>query len=447
MFRNRDSKGSRLQVVPTDDANWPQEDLKTGEPAPSDEAASGRPVPEAPAPSPGPAPAPTPEPAARAPAPAAHTTPVAARKPRVSGAAPRSPSASCWRPFSAAPAGTAIDWLTVGRFTVSTDDAYVQAYNATLAAKVAGYLSDVRVTDNARVRAGDVIATIDDGDYRLAVDSARDKVATQQATIGRIGHQIAAQQAAVEQAKAQLVSAKAAATRMQLELDRQEMLVVRQASPAARSSSRRRPTAIRRTPPSMARRPRIDSAAANVDVLKGQEQEADQYARRTQDRARQGRARPVVHRHPRAARRRDRQPRGADRRLRADRPAAGEPGAARRRSTSTPTSRRRSSRGCGQARPVAIAVDALPEHAIEGTIESFSPASGAVFSLLPPDNATGNFTKIVQRLPVRIRVPADVAREGLLRPGMSVVVSVNTKNSSAARRWRRASPVQSAATR
>jgi membrane fusion protein (multidrug efflux system) len=63
-------------------------------------------------------------------------------------------------------------------------------------------------------------------------------------------------------------------------------------------------------------------------------------------------------------------------------------------------------------------------------VESFSPASGAVFSLLPPDNATGNFTKIVQRLPVRIQVPREVAREGLLRPGMSVVVSVDTKNSA-----------------
>jgi len=77
-----------------------------------------------------------------------------------------------------------------------------------------------------------------------------------------------------------------------------------------------------------------------------------------------------------------------------------------------------------------IAVDALPEHVIQGVVESFSPASGAVFSLLPPDNATGNFTKIVQRLPVRIHVPLAVAREGLLRPGMSVVVSVNTKASA-----------------
>jgi membrane fusion protein, multidrug efflux system len=83
--------------------------------------------------------------------------------------------------------------------------------------------------------------------------------------------------------------------------------------------------------------------------------------------------------------------------------------------------------GLRPGQTVSIAVDALPEHTIEGVVESFSPASGAVFSLLPPDNATGNFTKIVQRLPVRIQVRREVAREGLLRPGMSVVVSVNTK--------------------
>jgi membrane fusion protein (multidrug efflux system) len=80
--------------------------------------------------------------------------------------------------------------------------------------------------------------------------------------------------------------------------------------------------------------------------------------------------------------------------------------------------------------PVLISVDALPEHAIKGTVASLSPASGAIFSLLPPDNATGNFTKIVQRLPVRIEVPAAVAAQGALRPGMSVIVSVNTKPGS-----------------
>ena len=80
--------------------------------------------------------------------------------------------------------------------------------------------------------------------------------------------------------------------------------------------------------------------------------------------------------------------------------------------------------------PVSISVDALPDHAIDGRVASLSPASGAVFSLLPPDNATGNFTKIVQRLPVRIEVPAEVAAQAACcGPGMSVVVSVNTKPS------------------
>ena len=122
------------------------------------------------------------------------------------------------------------EYWTVGRLTVSTDDAYVQAYNTTLAAKVSGYLASVPVTDNMQVHAGDVIATIDDGDYRLAVDLAREKVATQQATIARMGHQIEAQEAAVTQAKTQLVSAQAAQTRTQLELDRQIALVARDAS-------------------------------------------------------------------------------------------------------------------------------------------------------------------------------------------------------------------------
>jgi membrane fusion protein (multidrug efflux system) len=78
--------------------------------------------------------------------------------------------------------------------------------------------------------------------------------------------------------------------------------------------------------------------------------------------------------------------------------------------------------------PVDIAVDAVPGHNIHGTVDSLSPASGSVFSLLPAENATGNFTKIVQRVPVRIRVPVDVAAQQILRPGMSVVVSVDTRS-------------------
>jgi membrane fusion protein, multidrug efflux system len=165
------------------------------------------------------------------------------------------------------------NYITVGRFTVSTDDAYVQAYNTTLAAKVAGYLASVPVTDNTYVHTGDVIATIDDGDYRLAVDSARGKVATQEATVARIAHQITAQEAAVEQARTQLVAAQAGSRRMELELNRQNALVAhdwssRQLQEQAQAN---RDQAIAGVQGAHAA---IDSAVANVEVLKGQRQEA-----------------------------------------------------------------------------------------------------------------------------------------------------------------------------
>lgn len=320
-------------------------------------------------------------------------------------------------------------WLTVGRFMVSTDDAYVQAYNTTIAAKVPGYLSTVAVTDNTRVRAGDVIATIDDGDYRLAVDSARDKVATQEATIVRIGHQIAAQEAAVAQAKAQLASAQAAETRMQLEFDRQNALVARQfaSRQALEQAQANRDQAVAAVQSAQAA---LESAIVTVDVLKDQQQEA----RRTLEELKTALAK-------------------AERDLsfttiRAPIDGvignrAGQPGdyvqVGQRLASLVPLDevyitanfKETQLAHLHSGQPVRISVDALPDHPVQGTVESFSPASGAVFSLLPPDNATGNFTKIVQRLPVRIRVPAEVARQGLLRPGMSVVVSVDTKAASA----------------
>jgi membrane fusion protein (multidrug efflux system) len=321
-------------------------------------------------------------------------------------------------------------WWTVGRFTVTTDDAYVQAYNTTLAAKVSGYLASVPVTDNTVVHAGDVIATIDDGDYRLAVDSAREKAATQTATIARMGHQIEAQEAAVAQAKTQLASAQAGQTRTQLELERQINLVARDASSRQllEQAQANRDQAVAAVEGAQAA---IESAAANVDVLKGQQQEAVS----TLDELKTALAK-------------------AERDLSFTVIRAPIDGVIGNRAMQTgdfvQTGQRVASlvplddvfinanfketqvARLHPGQTASITVDALPEHTIEGTIESFSPASGAVFSLLPPDNATGNFTKIVQRLPVRIHVPPAIAREGLLRPGMSVVVSVNTKADKAA---------------
>src|SRR5579871_5865526 len=165
------------------------------------------------------------------------------------------------------------DYIAVGRYLISTDDAYVRAYNTTLGAKVSGYVSAFLVDDNVKVVAGDVIARIDDGDYRLAVDAARDKIATQQATIERFDRQIAAQRAAVEQAQAQLVSAQAAQKRMQLEFERQQALVgkdfaSRQTLEQSISNRDQADAAVQSAQAA------INGAIANVDVLQAQQKEA-----------------------------------------------------------------------------------------------------------------------------------------------------------------------------
>src|SRR6202042_2771640 len=165
------------------------------------------------------------------------------------------------------------EWWVTGRYVISTDDAYVRAHNTTLASKISGYVQNIPIEDNATVRAGDVIATIDDGDYRLAADAAREKVATQQATVDRIGRQVVAQQANVEQTKAQMISAQAEAKKTQLEFDRQQALAAQrfasQQTLEQAVASRDQALAAIQSAQAV-----IDAAAANLDVLKAQQQEA-----------------------------------------------------------------------------------------------------------------------------------------------------------------------------
>ena len=324
------------------------------------------------------------------------------------------------------------NYITAGRYLVSTDDAYVRANATTLAAKIAGYVASLEVEDNVYVHAGDVIARIDDGDYRLAVDAARDKLATQQATVERIGRQVPAQQAQVEQAKAQLTSAKAQAVRAQSELERQQALAgkefaSRQTLEQAQSNRDQTAAAV------LGAQAAIDQAAANVDVLKAQQQEASRTLAELQTAVAK-----------------------AERDLSFTQIRAPIDGVIGNRAVHTgdfvQTGQRLASlvpldevyidanfketqlARLQPGQPVNVEVDAIPDHAIAGEVLSVSPASGSTFSLLPPDNATGNFTKIVQRIAVRIQVPADVAARRQLRPGMSVVVNVNTKPSAVAER-------------
>jgi membrane fusion protein (multidrug efflux system) len=320
-------------------------------------------------------------------------------------------------------------WWTDGRFLVWTDDAYVAAKTATLAAKVPGYIASLNVEDNAPVHARDVIATIDDGDYKLAVDAARGKIKTQHASIDRLGRQIAALEAAVEQAKAQLASAKAGATRAKLELDRQQSLAFRDF--ASKQNLEQAYTNRDQTDASVtSARAAVDAARANVEVAKGQQQEARQTLAELETalaRAERDLSFTVI-RAPfdgvvgnRAIQVGGYVQTGT--RLISLVPLDGVYIDANFKETQL-----------SRIKPgahVAITIDALPDVVIEGTVESIAPASGAVFSLLPPDNATGNFTKIVQRLPVRIRVAPEVAQQGALRPGMSVAASVDTRTGHA----------------
>ncbi|MBV8413512.1 MAG: HlyD family secretion protein [Alphaproteobacteria bacterium] len=316
-------------------------------------------------------------------------------------------------------------WWTEGRFLVWTDDAYVGAKTATLAAKVPGYIASLNVEDNAPVHAGDVIATIDDGDYRLAVDAARGKIKTQRATVERLGRQVAAQEAAVEQAKAQLASAKAGAVRAKLELDRQQSLAFRDF--ASKQNLEQASTNRDQTDAAVtSARAAIDAARANVEVSKGQQEEARQALAELETalaRAERDLSFTVI-----------RAPFDGVVGNRAIQ-VGGYVQTGTRLASLVPLDdvyidANFKETQLSRIRPgahVAITIDALPDVVIEGTVESIAPASGAVFSLLPPDNATGNFTKIVQRLPVRIRVTQEVAHQGALRPGMSVAASVDTR--------------------
>ncbi|MGH6748599.1 MAG: biotin/lipoyl-binding protein, partial [Methyloceanibacter sp.] len=181
--------------------------------------------------------------------------------------------------FGAVAALAAAAWYghyywTVGQFYVSTDDAYVGAKTATIGAKVSGYVTEVAIDDNAHVRAGDVMVRIDDGDYQLAVQTAKDNVATEQATIDRIGKQIEAQSAAVDQAKAQLASAQAGLTRAELELQRQQALSVKDfaSHQTLEQAQAGRDQAVAAVQSAEAG---VEAAEANVQVLKGQQNEAE----------------------------------------------------------------------------------------------------------------------------------------------------------------------------
>jgi membrane fusion protein (multidrug efflux system) len=323
-----------------------------------------------------------------------------------------------------AAAGYGSYYVLVGRFFVGTDDAYVRANNTTLGARVSGHIAAIMPGDNAVVHAGDVIFKIDDGDYRIAVDSARTKIATQQATIDRIGRQVTALESAVEQAKAQLASAEAGLKRAGLDYDRQEALNTKgfasRATFEVSEASRDQGVAAVKSAQAA-----YDAARDNVEVTKAQQAEARaQLAELQTSLAKAERDFDFTSvRAPVEGTFSNRLVNTGDyivvgQRLGNVVPLDDVFIDANFKETQLKRIR--------PGQPVTISVDAYGHRKFAGIVDSISPAAGSVFTLLPPDNATGNFTKIVQRLPVRVRVPKDVARQNLLRAGMSVYATVDT---------------------
>ncbi|WP_375788251.1 HlyD family secretion protein [Bradyrhizobium sp. Pha-3] len=328
-----------------------------------------------------------------------------------------------------AAASYAAYYLMVGRFYISTDDAYVRANNTMLGARVAGHIAAILPGDNAVVRAGDVIFRIDDGDYRIAVDAARTRIGTQQATIERIGRQVAAAVSAVEQAQAQLVSAQAGLKRADLDFDRQQALSTKgfasRATFEVSEAGRDQGAAAVRSAQAA-----YDAAKDNVEVTKAQQAEARaQLAELQTQLARAERDLDFTKvRAPVDGTFSNRLVNTGDyinvgQRLGNVVPLDGVFIDANYKETQLKRIR------TGQR--VTIKVDAYGFRKFTGIVDSISPAAGSVFTLLPPDNATGNFTKIVQRLPVRIRVPNSVAKQGMLRAGMSVYTTVDTREGAA----------------
>ncbi len=373
-------------------------------------------------------------------APAGEPIPITLRKPAPDVTVPAAPAAEAPPPkgsrrklvfaavLLAALAGAGYygaGWWQVGRFMVSTDDAYVGADTSILAAKVAGHVVALDVETNQSVKAGDVIARIDDGDYQLALKAAEDKIATQQATIDRYGQQMAAARAEIDQAQAELTSENAELERAGRELARQTELMKDQFSSRA-TLEKAQADRDKAQAAVDAGKANVASAQANVAVLDAQRTEAV----RTLDELNTAR---------------DQAQRDLDFTV-VKAPFDGVVGnravqvgqlvqAGTRIAALVPMDQvyvdaNFKETQLGRLHPgqeVDVAVDAYPDETFHGRVVSVAPASGSVFSLLPPENATGNFTKIVQRVPVRIELDAAARDKAELRPGMSVVATVDTR--------------------
>jgi membrane fusion protein (multidrug efflux system) len=317
------------------------------------------------------------------------------------------------------------DYWTVGRFLQTTDNAYIHVDYTTIAPRISGYVAEVFVRDNETVEAGQLLARVDDRDLEVALDAAKAKVDEADAALHNLDARIVRQQAALDGEKAAIAAGKA--TRDLAEADnarygdlRKSGYVSVQRAQQAEAALRERVAQLRKS------RAALAAAQRQVDVLVSQRAQAEaQHARALADQRQAelnlGHASITA-------------------------PLAGTVGARSLRvgqyvQAGTPLMaivpltaayvvanyKETQLSHVAPGQTVDISVDSFPGVPLKGRVDSVAPASGQQFSLLPAENATGNFTRIVQRVPVRIAIE-DGALSGRLRAGMSVRSTIDTRN-------------------
>jgi membrane fusion protein (multidrug efflux system) len=298
----------------------------------------------------------------------------------------------------------------------STDDAFIAARQFAIAPKVSGYVTEVPVTDNQHVVVGQVIARIDDRDYRTALEQAEAQVAADRAIIGNIDAQTAVQQAQIAQSKAQVEQSQATLTFAEQQDARYERLAQTGAG-TVQNAQQYSSSLIQQRAALKTAQAGLLSAERQIDALKAQRSSAEAnlaQANAQLDQARLNLSYTIVT----AA-----QP-GRVVNLGA---AVGQYATAGTNLTMfVPddlwvTANFKESQ-LDQMRPgqkTTLVIDAYPERVFHGHVASVQPGSGTAFSLLPAENATGNYVKIVQRVPVKL-VIEDLPTDVSLGPGMSV---------------------------
>ena len=316
-------------------------------------------------------------------------------------------------------------WYLVGRFIESTNNAYLRADQVAMAPRVSGQVSEIYVSDNEEVAAGQPLLKIDPRRYEMAARQARATVEAREADVAKAEADLRQQDAVIAQGEADVKTAEANSNLAAKEFERAAVLATRGFATQQKNEQTESALAQARSTVKL-KQAVLDAARQQVATLQAQLAQATAQLAAAKENLSQAEIdlNDTVLHSPIAGR-------VGDRTVQLGQFA--QPGT--RLLTIVPTEqmylvanfKETQLQNMRPGQPAEIRVDAYPDLALTGTVDSFSPGTGAQFALLPPENATGNFTKIVQRVPVRIRVNAPEKAAPAFVPGLSVEVSVDTR--------------------